>query len=133
MRKKSFDLTKGEETMMEIFWDADSPLTIMEVSRLTDEFNDSYIHRLVKSLEKKEMLKVVGLQKSGKQYARQFFPAMTREEYGAIVMGNLGIQGEKALAQVAVAMVKRMDNDTQKDRAMLIRELESIVEELKRG
>ena len=58
---------------------------------------------------------------------------MTREEYGAIVMGNLGIQGEKALAQVAVAMVKRMDNDTQKDRAMLIRELESIVEELKRG
>lgn len=133
MRKKSFDLTKGEESMMEIFWDADSPLTIMEVSRLTDEFNDSYIHRLVKSLEKKEMLKVVGLQKSGKQYARQFFPAMTREEYGAIVMGNLGIQGEKALAQVAVAMVKRMDNDTQKDRAMLIRELESIVEELKRG
>ena len=132
MRKKSFDLTKGEESMMEIFWDADSPLTIMEVSRLTDEFNDSYIHRLVKSLEKKEMLKVVGLQKSGKQYARQFFPAMTRE-YGAIVMGNLGIQGEKALAQVAVAMVKRMDNDTQKDRAMLIRELESIVEELKRG
>ena len=83
MRKKSFDLTKGEESMMEIFWDADSPLTIMEVSRLTDEFNDSYIHRLVKSLEKKEMLKVVGLQKSGKQYARQFFPAMTREEYGA--------------------------------------------------
>lgn len=133
MRKKSFDLTKGEESMMEIFGDADSPLTIMEVSRLTDEFNDSYIHRLVKSLEKKEMLKVVGLQKSGKQYARQFFPAMTREEYGAIVMGNLGIQGEKALAQVAVAMVKRMDNDTQKDRAMLIRELESIVEELKRG
>ena len=133
MRKKSFDLTKGEESMMEIFWDADSPLTIMEVSRLTDEFNDSYIHRLVKSLEKKEMLKVVGLQKSGKQYARPFFPAMTREEYGAIVMGNLGIHGEKALAQVAVAMVKRMDNDTQKDRAMLIRELESIVEELKRG
>ena len=133
MRKKSFELTKGEEAMMEILWDADSPLTIMEISQLTDEFNDSYIHRLVKSLEKKEMLKVVGLQKSGKQYARQFFPTMTREEYGAIVIDNLGIQGEKALAQVAVAMVKRIDNGTQKDRAMLIRELESIVEELKRG
>lgn len=133
MRKKSFELTKGEEAMMEILWDADNPLTIMEISQLTDEFNDSYIHRLVKSLEKKEMLKVVGLQKSGKQYARQFFPTMTREEYGAIVIDNLGIQGEKALAQVAVAMVKRIDNGTQKDRAMLIRELESIVEELKRG
>ena len=133
MRKKSFELTKGEEAMMEILWDADNPLTIMEISQLTDEFNDSYIHRLVKSLEKKEMLKVVGLQKSGKQYARQFFPTVTREEYGAIVIDNLGIQGEKALAQVAVAMVKRIDNGTQKDRAMLIRELESIVEELKRG
>ena len=133
MRKNKFDLTKGEESMMEIFWDADNPLTIMEVSRMTDEFNDSYIHRLLKSLEKKEMLKVVGLQKSGKQYARRFFPTMTREEYGAIVMGNLVIQGEKALAQVAVAMVKRIGNDTQKDKEMLIRELESIVEELKRG
>ena len=49
------------------------------------------------------------------------------------MIDNLGIQGEKALAQVAVAMVKRIDNGTQKDRAMLIRELESIVEELKRG
>ena len=39
MRKNKFDLTKGEESMMEIFWDADNPLTIMEVSRMTDEDN----------------------------------------------------------------------------------------------
>ena len=133
MRKKRFELTRGEETMMEIFWDADCPLTTMEISKLTDEFNDSYIHRLVKSLEKMEMLKIVGLQKSGKQYARQFLPTVTREEYGAMVRDNLGIQGEKALAKVAVAMVKRMDDDAKEDREELIHELESIVEELKRG
>lgn len=133
MRKKGFELTKGEEVMMEIFWDAGRPLTTMEISEMTDEFNDSYIHRLVKSLEKKEMLKINGLVKSGKQYARQFAPAMTREEYGAFVMQNLGIRDEKAFAKVAVAMVNHFGDYGEKKNEALVKELENIVEELKKG
>ncbi|MDO4337695.1 MAG: BlaI/MecI/CopY family transcriptional regulator [Eubacteriales bacterium] len=133
MRNKGFELTKGEEVMMEIFWDAERPLTTMEISEMTDEFNDSYIHRLVKSLEKKEMLKISGLVKSGKQYARQFAPTTTREEYGAFVMQNLGIRDEKALAKVAVAMVSRFVDDENNKNEALVKELENIVEELKKG
>ena len=104
MRKKTFELTKGEERIMEFFWDSQSPLTSMDISSMTDEFNDSYIHRLLTSLLKKEMLEVNGIEKSGKQYARKFVPTMTREEYGAMVMKGLGIKDEKALAKVAAAL-----------------------------
>ncbi len=134
MRKKSFELTKGEERIMEFFWDSQSPLTSMDISSMTDEFNDSYIHRLLTSLLKKEMLEVNGIEKSGKQYARKFVPTMTREEYGAMVMKGLGIRDEKALAKVAVALFKKTEGKDKKEETdpnELIKELENIVEQLK--
>ena len=134
MRKKTFELTKGEERIMEFFWDSQSPLTSMDISSMTDEFNDSYIHRLLTSLLKKEMLEVNGIEKSGKQYARNFVPTMTREEYGAMVMTGLGIKDEKALAKVAAALFKKpegTDGKEETDTKELIKELENIVEQLK--
>lgn len=134
MRKKTFELTKGEERIMEFFWDSQSPLTSMDISSMTDEFNDSYIHRLLTSLLKKEMLEVNGIEKSGKQYARKFVPTMTREEYGAMVMKGLGIKDEKALAKVAAALFKKpegTDGKEETDPKELIKELENIVEQLK--
>lgn len=133
MRKKSFELTRGEEVIMELFWDADRPLTSMDICGTTDEFNDSYVHRLLTSLQKKEMLVVNGVVQSVKQYARTFAPAMTREEYGALVMDKLGINDEKALAKVAVAMVQRSTDKQQKGNTELIKQLENIVAQLKKS
>lgn len=131
MRKKLFKLTKGEEKLMGIFWDAGHPMTSMELSEGTDEFNFSYIHRLLTSLQKKEMLKVEGFVKSGKQYARTFIPTITREEYGALLMDQLGIKSEKALARLSVAFVEMAGNDREEDKENLVRELEKIIEQLK--
>lgn len=131
MRKKTFELTKGEESLMELFWNTDHPLTSMEISKKTDEFNDSYIHRLLTALQKKEMLKVDGVIKSGKQYARTFIPTMTREEYGALVMEHLGISDEAALAKVAVAMVQKSGEKQKGEKEELVKLLESMIEQLK--
>lgn len=131
MRKKSFELTKGEERIMEFFWDSPTPLTSMDISSMTDEFNDSYIHRLLNSLLKKEMLEINGIVKSGKQYARKFIPTITREEYGAMVMRDLGIKDEKALAKVAVAMVQQFQNEKDTNTNEIIKELENLVKQLK--
>lgn len=128
MRKKNELLTKGEESLMELFWDASEPLTSMQLSERTDAFNDSYIHKLLKSLLAKNIIKVEGLVASGKQYARAFQPMMTREEYAAEVMCELGIRGEKAIAKVVVAMVKASE-ESSKD--VLVKQLESMVQELK--
>ena len=132
MRKKKFELTKGEESLMDLFWKNSKPLTSMEICELTDEFNDSYVHRLLTSLEKKKVLEISGLVKSGKQYARQFVPTLSREEYGALVMQQLGINTEKALAGVAVALVQHSSDNNFEDKETLIKELENIVKELKK-
>nr|WP_305147434.1 BlaI/MecI/CopY family transcriptional regulator [Butyricicoccus faecihominis] len=121
-------LTKGEESLMELFWSAEKSLTSMQVAEMTDEFNDSYIHKLLKSLLAKKIIKVDGLVSSGKQYARAFTPILSKEEYAARVMYSLGIRDQKALAKVAVAMVnKSEDNDIK----ALVQELECIVDKLK--
>lgn len=132
MRKKAFELTKGEEIIMELFWDADRPLTSMDICGMTDEFNDSYIHRLLTSLEKKKLLEVNGMVKSGKQYARAFVPVMTREQYGAFVMRQIGINDEKALAKVAVAMIHENSVNEKGGNEELVRQLEKLVEQLKK-
>lgn len=132
MDKDEFELTKAEEKMMEFFWNTDNPLTATDISQNMDQFNYGYILRLIKSLEKKKMLKVCGLQQSGKQYARQFVPTMTRAEYGAIVIRNLGIE-EEELAKVAVAMVQKSNNSDSQNTDELIQELENIIAELKKG
>jgi len=133
MRKKTFELTKGEELLMELFWSANRPLASMEICEMTDEFNDSYVHRLLTALQKKDMLEVNGVVKSGKQYARTFVPAMTREQYAALVMEQLGINDEKALAKVAVAMVQKSTGKQNKGNKDLVKQLESIVEQLKKS
>ena len=53
MRNKAFELTKGEEVLMELFWSANRPLTSMEICEMTDEFNDSYVHKLLTTLQKR--------------------------------------------------------------------------------
>ncbi len=131
MRKKEFELTRGEERLMEMFWNAGRPLTSMELCKMTDEFNDSYVHRLLNSLEKKKMLSVSGLVKSGKQYARSFEPTMTREEYAAFVMEKLGIREEKSFAKVAVALTGKASDRGETEKQELIEELERIVEQLR--
>lgn len=132
MRKKSFELTKGEETLMEMFWDADHPLASMEICEMTDEFNDSYVHRLLTSLQKKGIIEVNGVVKSGKQYARTFVPKMEREQYAAFVIDKLGIKDQKALAKVAVALVQKSSDKENCDNTELVNELESIVAQMKK-
>jgi len=133
MRKKEFELTKGEEVLMELFWNADRPLTSMDICEMTDEFNDSYVHRLLTALQKKDMLGVNGVVQSVKQYARTFIPTMTREEYGALLMERLGINNEKAFAKVAVAMVQRSADKQKEGNKELVKQLENIVEQLKKS
>jgi len=82
---------------------------------------------------KKGMLEVNGVVKSVKQYARTFIPAMTREQYVALVMEQLGINDEMALAKVAVAMVQRFADKQKEGTEELVKQLENIVEQLKKS
>ncbi len=63
----------------------------------------------------------------GTQYARQFIPAVTKEQYAAKLVMSKGIDSN-SIAAVTVAMV----NETgETDSEGLVKQLEDIIEELK--
>lgn len=98
----------------------------MEVMEKTDEFNESYVHRLLNSLLEKKALKVEGMMKSGKQYARIFVPEFTREEYGVYLIKQLGMMRKDNLKKFAVALTKE-----NKRKEEVIETLEGIIDEIK--
>ena len=129
MFQKEKHLTNSEEDWMEIFWEKKEPLTSVEILELSAErsWNGNYIHKMLRSLLKKDMIKICGTVQCGTQYARQFIPAVTKEEYAAKLVMSKGIE-KSAIAAVTVAMVHEMDGADGED---VVKQLEDIIEELK--
>jgi Predicted transcriptional regulator len=128
MFKKPKHLTNSEEDLMEIFWERKEPLTSVEISEISADrsWNGNYVHMMLRSLLKKGMITVCGSVQYGTQYARQFIPSLTKEQYAAKLVMSKGIK-KNAIAAVTVAMVNEADEDGEE----LIQQLEEIIEELK--
>ena len=129
MVKKGKHLTSSEEYRMERFWESEEPLTSVEIMDISADrsLNGNYIHIMLRSLLKKGMIKVCGTVQCGTQYARQFIPAVTKEQYAAKLVMSKGIDSN-SIAAVTVAMV----NETgETDSEGLVKQLEDIIEELK--
>lgn len=131
MAKNNKYLTGSEEELMELFWSRKDALTSVEILKIdtSHSWSDSYLHIMLRSLLKKGMIKVCGTVQYGTQYARQFVPIITREEYAAKIVMSKGLD-KNSVAKVAVAMVKEADGEGGED---LIQQLEQIIEELKEG
>ena len=122
-------LTRSEEELMELFWNRSEPLTSVEILNIdvNRSWNDSYIHIMLRSLLKKGTIKVCGTVQYGTQYARQFIPIMTKEEYTAKIIISKGLE-KKSIAKVTLAMVKETSGKGEID---VIKQLEEIIDELK--
>ena len=83
MRKKIKRLTDSERQVLDLLWDSDEPLTSTEIVKLCAgrTWKPSYIHIMINSLLKKEMIKVAGFKKTTKNYARTFTPTMSRDQW----------------------------------------------------
>ena len=86
----SVHLTKSEQQIMEIFWQADHPMAQTEViSTCVDrKWKERSIFSMLNSLMAKGVLREVGFVRSGKTYARTFEPALTHAEYLASVIAE---------------------------------------------
>ena len=76
-------LTKSEQQIMEIFWQADHPMAQTEVIHTCEDrkWKERSIFSMLNSLMAKGVLREVGFVRSGKTYARTFEPAMSQAEY----------------------------------------------------
>lgn len=88
MKKGRKNVTDSEREVLELLWNSDEPLTSTEIVRLCigRTWKSSYIHIMINSLLKKEMIRVAGFKKTTKNYARTFEPTMTRDQWNLLRM-----------------------------------------------
>lgn len=127
MKKTGIHLTKSEEALMELFWEKNIPLTSIDILGISQDqpWNDSYLHIMLRSLLKKDVIKICNTIQYGTQYARQFIPTLSREDYAAKLIMSKGFE-HKSVAKVMVAMAKEANYD--KD---LVEQLEAIAATMK--
>lgn len=79
------ELTRSEQEIMDVLWDAGRPLSrsdLLEYS--TDKrWKDSSVHILLNGLLEKKAIYAAGFVKCSKTYGRTFAPALSREAYYA--------------------------------------------------
>ena len=129
MKKNPVIMTNSEEVLMGILWSSERPLTSVELMEMTQDhsWESGYMHKMLRSLLKKEITKVCGMVRYGKQYARQFVPMLTKEEYAAKLVLSTGIKGSSIGKVVAVLAGEAEDGEE------LIGQLEEIIQQLKCG
>lgn len=104
------NLTKNEIEVMDVFWEADKPLSRGDLLKLSVEksWKSNSVHILLNSLLKKGTLREAGFVRSGKTYGRTFAAAVTCEEYYASVIGTATKTRPSAPALFA-AMLNQME------------------------
>ena len=125
MKQKNL-LTPSEMEVMEILWAAEGPMTSNDAleSGKIDGWSSGYLHNVLRSMLKKEIVRVNGMVQNNNQYARLFEPAMTKEEYAAKMALSVGLDRESVLS-VALAMAKGVGADD------LVTQLKSISKKMK--
>lgn len=120
-------LTKSEREIMELLWKTNNSLTATEIVSLSPKktWKTSYIHLLLNSLLKKEMIKVSGIKQTTKNFARTFEAALTREEYFILEIKKQDKVSSHALPFLVSTLIKETD-DTE-----LINELEEMIQKRK--
>lgn len=124
-------LTANEEKLMEVFWREDRPLTSIDIAEMNIKFtwSKNYIQNMIRSLLKKEMIKE-GEEKVQyhTQYARQFVPAITKEEYVAKQVVSSGLT-KASVVGITSALVEEIEDEEEAQE--IIEELEKIIQQLK--
>ena len=127
---ESIQLTNREEELMNFMWEYGEPLTSNELQEKCTErsWSDNYLHVMLRSLMKKGLITPCGMVQYGTQYARQFLPAMTKEQYYVQLALERGVR-QSDFVQIAVAMAKEIKPE---EKSQLLETLESFIKELEK-
>ncbi len=133
MKKQNY-LTAREEELLYILWEMNEPLTAGEmVERLGQGgWNKATVFKTVQTLSNLGYLKVAGLEKSGKSYARKFVPALTKAEYYAEVMMKRGLDSS-SIPGITAAFLGVADKSDQERDTEVIAKLEEIINALRKA
>ncbi|MCH5352265.1 MAG: BlaI/MecI/CopY family transcriptional regulator [Acutalibacter sp.] len=129
---RNIGLTRREEELMDFLWEYEQPITSNNIleSYDTSYWSESYLYVMLRSLEKKGLLKQVEPLKYGAQYSRQFACAMTKEEYYVTLAAGKSHLDKNTFAELAVAMALR---ENKAHAPELIEKLERLLADAAQG
>ncbi len=131
---KRIGFSHSEEQILNLLWEKGEPLTINEIEELCieEKLSRVTIFKAVQSLIDAELLNVNGFAKSTKTYARKFTPAITREQYAAMLLETKGFS-TKDMGNVVVAMLGmgKSGKINKKTGEKAIKELEDIISQIR--
>lgn len=124
----SIQFTNREEELMNFLWEYGKPATSNEMLEycVSRTWSDSYLHVMLRSLERKGAIEHCGLVQYGTQYARQFRTCLTKEQYYVQLAEERGVE-KGSFVQFAVAMAQKIKPDEKEE---LIHTLEEFIKEL---
>ncbi len=122
-------LTKREDELMNFLWEMNQPLTVEEMIEKAGDhsWNETYLRTMLRSLENKKAVECCGFVLRTKLYARQFKPAISKEEFYMQLAMDRGADEETLFHVAAAAFMKRNKDDPEE----VIRKLEEMLEEYK--
>lgn len=126
-------MTGREEEFMEYFWGQDEPVTIADIEEhfSYETLSKAAIFKVIQTMVDKGFIRVNGLERTNKTYARKFEAAVSKEEYWGKILASKGL-GLDSLHHVAFAMIgERTSKDDEIADQELIRELEDIIVEIR--
>lgn len=130
-------LKAQEELIMDILWDAQGPMTSMEMLEQLPENaaggkGNINIHRHLKALLANQCITISDHVLIGKQKVRLFRPLLTREDYSIQLIKEKNMKSP-SLAKIALGLAKEAEANKKKDEISdeLIEQLEQMVRDLK--
>jgi predicted transcriptional regulator len=131
--KKHNCLSAREEELLHILWELNEPLTAGEMAERLSAggWNRAIVFKAVQTLSDRGYLKVAGLEKSVKSYARKFAPALTKAEYYAETMMKRGLDSS-SIPSITAAFLGVADKSDKERNAEVIARLEEIIDTLRR-
>ncbi len=120
-------LTKSEKEIMNLLWNIDRPLTATEIVNLTPErtWKKSYIHLLVNSLIRKQLIKSETLVRTGRNFGRAFVATMSEEEFTIHQVTTGRNFSQKSVPSLVSALLSSVDDPS------ILEELELILKNKK--
>ena len=127
MVQNGVKLTKREEELMDFMWEHGEPVTCNDILELSTShsWKENYLQIMLRSLLGKGLIKEVGTVRYVKQYARQFMPTVSKEEYFVNLAAGKNLN-KRMFFKAAVTMLAR---ESDNDRKELIQQLEQMLQE----
>lgn len=81
-------LTKKELEIMKILWNSNKALVASEIANHGEELNINTVHACLRTLLKKEAIRIAGIVYSGTVLTRSYSPVITKEDYFDDILGE---------------------------------------------